>query len=122
MSTQPVSSHTPELLPGAPFVPSQTSITDSLALQCNGDFQSLTAAELDSAARQSASVFLSHSRKAAAEFRDRLLPATREVKARLAAGQAIAGCTGIEEYLNKIGLNPATVRSWEYRIRQQELT
>jgi len=98
-------------------------VLDSVALQrsrISGDFwQAMPEGDLDKAVRTSISEIRMLSRRAQTEARERLLPALREVKRRYAAGETINGIVGLQAYFDSIGVNPATVRSWEFRFRQE---
>jgi hypothetical protein len=90
----------------------------TVALQ-RSDFAAMTNTELGSTVSDSCSVLNTLSREAQKEFRGRLLPALREVRERYRKGQVIDGHVGIESYYHSLGLNPATVRTWELRAREE---
>jgi transposase len=57
-------------------------------------------------------------------LKDELLPLLEEAKHRYAQPgrrTALAGCPSYEEYLESIGLNPATVRQWRHRLNEKKL-
>jgi hypothetical protein len=98
-------------------------ILDSVAMQrshISGDnWRAMPDGELDKAVRTSISEIRMLSRRAQTEARERLLPALQEVKRRYAAGETINGIVGLQAYFESIYVNPATVRSWEFRFRQE---
>jgi hypothetical protein len=97
------------------LAPSETSVTLKRWEQMSGK-------QLDTIVRGSISEIQVLSRMAQAEARERLLPALQEIKRRFKAGEKVCGYSGIEDYFQSVGVNPNTVRQWEFRIRQREQT
>lgn len=99
----------PALTPeSTPFVP-------------NAEMSAMSGGELDSFVRQSIGVLATLSRQGQKEMRERLMPALLEVKRRFAEGQAVAGFTTLTAYLRSVGLTPAIMRGWEFRLREEQL-
>ncbi len=80
-----------------------------------------TSGQLHNIVRNSIDTLKSLSRAGQKEIRDLLLPALQEVRRRFSVGEKVAEYDGIEAYLEGVGINPNTVRSWEFRLRESEL-
>jgi hypothetical protein len=79
----------------------------------------LSSKELDREIRDRAKDWHALTRKAQALERERLLPVIEEVGRRIKAGHRVAGYSGIEAYINSLGLPPSLVRKWRFRERKK---
>jgi hypothetical protein len=80
------------------------------------DFKALSDADLGAVVTESFSALELLSRQAQRELRERMLPALQEIKARFADGRMTGS---LHEFYKGLGINPATVRKWEFRAREQ---
>ncbi len=77
--------------------------------------------QLDRIVRDSIEQLNSLTNKGRKEVKERLLPALQEIKRRIKAGETVYGHDTIQSYLTSVGLTDNIVRSWEFRLREQEL-
>lgn len=101
--------------------PKSEALVHSAATVTLKRWEQMSGNQLDTIVRGSISEIQVLSRMAAAEARERLLPALQEIKRRFKAGETVCGFRHLEDYFQSIGVNPNTVRQWEFRIRQREL-
>jgi hypothetical protein len=80
------------------------------------NFPAMSNAALGAVITESFSALELLSKKAQHELRERMLPALREVKERFADGRLTGS---LHEFYRALGVNPATVRTWEHRDREK---
>ena len=86
-------------------------------IETSTDWSSLSDKQLGDSITKSFSALEVLSRQAQKEMRERMLPALQEVRQRFKDGKLVGGASGIEEFFRSLGINPATVRTWERRAR-----